>query len=232
MNPDQIAPLVGLVGLVLVKEAGVPVPVPGDLVLLGAGVAAARGDLDPRLTLVALILASIAGGLIQYAALRSVARPAILLVLSRFTSPERIESQTERLRRNGAPAIAVGRMTPGFRTVTVAASALAAVPASAFVGGLSVGNAVFISAHFGIGYVLGEPAIALIGRAALPIAVAGVVLAILGLGGWLLIRRRREAGKPPLLETIAAWADACCPACVSIGAAARRGSTVAEADSA
>jgi len=230
MNPDQLAPLLGLFGLVLVKEAGVPVPVPGDLVLLGAGVAAARGDLDPALTLAALVLASIVGGLVQYAALRSVARPAVLLVLSRLSSPERVESQTQRLRRHGAPAVALGRMTPGFRTVTVAASALAAVPTVTFVVGLASGNAVFIGAHFGIGYFLGEPAIALVGRALLPIAIAGVVLAVVGLIGWLLIRRRREAGKPPILETVAAWADACCPACLSIGAATRRSPAVAEAE--
>jgi membrane-associated protein len=226
MDPEQIAPLVGLVGLVLVKEAGVPVPVPGDLVLLGAGVAAARGDLDPRLTLAALILASIAGGLIQYLALRSVARPAMLLVLSRFASPDRIESQTERLRRHGAPAIAIGRMTPGLRTVTVAASALAAVSAWSFAGGLSLGNAVFISAHFGIGYVLGEPAIALLGRAALPLAIVGVALAILGFAGWLWIRRRRTEGKPSIGATVAAWADACCPACLSLGARSRQKTAV------
>ncbi len=229
MDPEQIAPLAGLVGLVLVKEAGVPVPVPGDLLLLGAGVAGARGDLDPRLALAALIVASIAGGLIQYLAFRSFARPAVLLVLSRFASPDRIESQTERLRRHGAPAIAAGRMTPGLRTVTVAASALAAVPAWTFVGGLTLGNAVFISAHFGIGYVLGEPAIALLGRATLPLAIAGVALAVLGLAGWLWIRRRRAEGKPSIGATVVAWADACCPACVSLGARTRQ-TTTAEPD--
>ena len=103
MDAEQLGPLVGLVGLVLIKEAGVPIPVPGDLVLLGAGVAASQGDLNPALTLSALIVASIIGGLLQYAALRSFARPAILLILARFASQERIDGQTQRLRRHGAP---------------------------------------------------------------------------------------------------------------------------------
>ena len=36
----------GIAGLLFVKEAGVPVPVPGDLVVLTAGVAAAGADCD------------------------------------------------------------------------------------------------------------------------------------------------------------------------------------------
>ena len=60
MIADPI-PLLGLAGLILVKEAGVPVPVPGDLVVVGAGVAASRGDLDPAVALAALIMASVVG---------------------------------------------------------------------------------------------------------------------------------------------------------------------------
>ena len=37
---DALA-LAGLVALLFIKEAGVPVPVPGDLLVIGAGVAAA-----------------------------------------------------------------------------------------------------------------------------------------------------------------------------------------------
>ena len=41
--------LVGVVALILVKEAGVPVPVPGDLLVVGAGVAASQGEVDASL---------------------------------------------------------------------------------------------------------------------------------------------------------------------------------------
>ena len=42
---DALA-IAGLAALILVKEAGVPIPVPGDLVVIGAGVAlAATTDL-------------------------------------------------------------------------------------------------------------------------------------------------------------------------------------------
>jgi hypothetical protein len=45
------ANLLAIVGLILVNEAGLPVPVPGDLINIGAGIAAARrprSGHDPR----------------------------------------------------------------------------------------------------------------------------------------------------------------------------------------
>jgi len=210
------AGLLAVVGLILVKEAGLPVPVPGDLIVIGAGVAAARGELDPLTTVVLIVLASVAGGIVQYALVRSVARPTLLRLLGRVTSADRLDRQTERLRRGGARSVAVARSTPGVRIVAVAASALAAVPAAAFILGLAIGNAVFITAHYGLGYVLGEPIVRVVGSALGPLAVAGVVLAALGAAGWLLISRRR--GRTPIAVpvTIAVWADACCPACLSL----------------
>ena len=70
--------LAAIAGLTSVKEAGVPIPVPGDLVVIGAGVAAGRGEIEPAIALVAIVLASILGGVGQIILLRSVARPAML----------------------------------------------------------------------------------------------------------------------------------------------------------
>lgn len=208
--------LLAVVGLILVKEAGLPVPVPGDLIVIGAGVAAARGDLDPFSTVVLIVLASIGGGIVQYTLVRSVARPALLRLLGRVTSADRLDRQTERFRRGGARSVAVARSTPGIRIVAVAASALAKIPAAAFVVGLAVGNGLFITAHYGLGYVLGEPIVRIVGSALGPLAVAGVILAALGALGWFLISRRRGRTSTAVPATIAAWADACCPACLSL----------------
>jgi membrane-associated protein len=220
MGPEPAA-LLAIAGLILVKEAGIPIPVPGDLVVIGAGVAANRGDLDPRLALVAIVLASIAGGIVQYGLLRSVARPVLLRLLGRLGSAERVDRQTERLRQGGAKSVALARSTPGVRIVAIAASALAGVPAVAFVTGLAVGNALFISVHFGLGYAIGEPVVALVGGALGTLAIAVVVLAAVGAVGWFAIRRWRSRGDGaaagPTLGAVAAWADACCPACLALG---------------
>ena len=208
--------LLAILGLILVKEAGVPIPVPGDLVVIGAGVAAGRGDLDPAIALLAIVVTSIVGGAVQYGLLRSVARPALLRVVARFGSVERVDRQTERLRRGGARSVAVARSTPGVRIVAIAASALAGIPAVAFVAGLAIGNALFISAHFALGYAVGEPVVALVGGALGPLAIGAVGLAVLGAVGWVVLGRirGRAAGSP--LPAVAAWADACCPACLTL----------------
>jgi membrane-associated protein len=210
--------LLAILGLVLVKEAGVPVPVPGDLVVIGAGAAAGRGDLDPGVALVAIVIASIVGGTVQYGLLRSVARPVLLGVLRRLGSGEGVDRQTERLRRGGARSVAVARSTPGVRIVAIAASALAGIPAAAFVAGLAIGNGLFIGAHFALGYLVGEPIVAAVGGALGPLAIAAVTLAGIGAGGWYLLGRRRGRRRAATLETIAAWTDACCPACLTLGA--------------
>lgn len=215
----ESAALLAILGLILVKEAGVPIPVPGDLVVIGAGVAAGRGELEPVVAVGAIVVASIAGGIVQYGLLRSVARPLILRLLQRLGSAERVDRQTERLRRGGARSVALARSTPGVRIVAIAASALAGIPAVAFVVGLAIGNALFITAHFALGYVVGEPIVSAIGGALGPLAILGVGLAVTGGIGWLVLGRRRgqRRGAATVLETAAAWADACCPACLVVG---------------
>ncbi len=221
----ELGPVLAIAGLVLVKEAGVPIPVPGDLVVIGAGVAANQGSLDPVVALVAIVLSSILGGIVQYGLLRSVARPALLRLLGRLGSAERVDRQTERLRRGGARSVAIARSTPGVRIVAIAASALAGVPATAFVTGLAIGNALFIAAHFGLGYLIGPPVVGAVGGALGGLAVGVIGLAVIGGAGWVALSRLRGRRPTPAIRVVADWADACCPACLALGAIdARAGS--------
>lgn len=222
MVPDPLSPaLLAILALIVVKEAGVPIPVPGDLIVIGAGVAAGQGDLQPVPAILAIVLVSVVGGVVQYGLLRSVARPALLRLLGRLGGADRLDRQTARLRDGGARTVALARSTPGVRIVTIAASAIAGVPAAAFVTGLTVGNAIFIGAHFALGYVVGEPVVRIVGGALGPIAVGAVLLAVVGAVGWTVLARRRRVGSafdPQPLPVVGAWADACCPACLALGA--------------
>jgi LPXTG-motif cell wall-anchored protein len=132
-------------------------------------------------------------------------------------SRDRLEALSERLRRTGARGVAVSRMTPGVRIGSIAASGLADLPTGTFARGLVAGNTVFVSAHFGLGFVLGTSAERVIGEASaslLPIAAFIVGLALLGALGWYLLRRqRRPTGD--VLPPVGDWADAACPACLA-----------------
>lgn len=206
-----------IVGLLLVKEAGVPVPVPGDLLVIGLGVGAADGRYDAAVALAAAIAATVVGGSIQFALLRGPGRAVVLGVLGRFGVGEgRIEPMADRFRRRGTAAVAVARMTPGVRIVAIAAAALAALPFGRFVAGLATGNAVFTSGHFALGIGFGAAASGIVGGLALP-ALVLLGLAVVGVVGWRLVRRRRQAGSGSAL----AWADAACPACLALAVVGR-----------
>jgi hypothetical protein len=109
------------------------------------------------------------------------------------------------------------------RIIAIAASALAAIPPAAFVLGLAVGNALFITVHFGLGFVLGEPIVRAVGGALGPLAVGGVLLALIGAAGWFVVTRRRRQTDPVVAAPVVAWADACCPACLSLAVLESRG---------
>ena len=142
--------MLAIAGLILVKEAGVPISVPGDLVVIGAGVAANRGDLDSLAALVAIVLAA------SPAASSSTAcsgrwHDRCSCECSIGSVRERVDRQTGRLRRGGASRRArpvhARRSDRGDR----GERARRALPAVPFVAGLAVGNALFIGAHFGLG---------------------------------------------------------------------------------
>ena len=210
--------LVGVVALILVKEAGVPVPVPGDLLVVGAGVAASQGEVDASLAFLAILAAGLVGGVIQFILVRGAARGPLLRVLGRVgVSEARLEIVASGLRRQGARGVAVARATPGVRIVAIAASGLAAIAVGRFVAGLAVGNALFVGAHFAAGFIVGPAALALVGGSAGPGVIGLVGLAIVGAGGWWLIRRRRRGRS----TAVGDWTDACCPACLAVGALGR-----------
>jgi membrane-associated protein len=217
---DALA-IAGLAALLLVKEAGVPIPVPGDLLVIGAGVALAGDPPSAVAVLLVILVVGYIGGTVQFVLARRVLRRPLLAALARVGVGEaRVEALAARLRRSGARGVALARMTPGVRIAAVAAAGLAAIPFAAFLAGLVAGNGVFVAGHFALGYVLGASATELIARAGgigLVVA-AGAVLAVLGAVGWAVLRRSRrravDAG-----STAADWADTACPACLMVAVA-------------
>jgi membrane protein DedA with SNARE-associated domain len=193
--------LAALAGLILIKEVGLPIPIPGDLLVVGAGIAAAHHQIDPILGLVVIVVAGLIGGCVQFLLLRGAARRVLLPLMERIgIGPARLDSAADRLRRGGTRGVAVARATPGLRIVAIAASALAALPFPVFAAGLIIGNTLFVGGHYLLGMTAGEAALqlagGLIGTIGLIVVVIVILAAIGGLGWWLLRRRaaRRAAG--------------------------------------
>ena len=206
--------------IMLLKEIGVPVPVPADLIILGAAARAAGGKESGVAVFLAILIPMIIGGFVQYAIVRGPGRSFIYRI-GKFIglTKARLDRAMNAVRRGGMAAVALGLTTPGVRIATVPASGLADLPPSIFIPGLIAGSAFFLAWHFAIGY-LGGVLLAVLDLPAPVIIALVVVVGILGAAGWLFIRRRRAAAKgatpESASETYAAWADASCPACIAI----------------
>ncbi|MFI5261457.1 MAG: DedA family protein [Candidatus Limnocylindrales bacterium] len=208
--------LIFLAAVLAVKEAGLPIPVPGDLLVIGAGVAATRGGLPAPAIVLVLICATVVGGIVQFVLIRGRAQTIVLGLLAQVgLTQATVERGAGRLRSGGAVAVALARMTPGVRIVAIASSAVAGVASTSFLAGLLVGNGVFLTGHFVLGLVVGEPAVRLVAGAGPGLLAAGLGLAALGAAGWWLIARRGR-GPAPL-----DWTDACCPAFLALAVVSR-----------
>src|SRR5262245_15410881 len=211
----DVAVLGGLFGFILIKEIGIPLPVPGDLVIIGTG-AYLAGDLPAAgVALAAILIAGFIGASTQFFVFGTALRRPLLRGLERLgVGAGRIERLSDRYRSAGVKAVALTRMTPGVRIAVIPAAALAAISYKVFLLGIVVGNGVFVTAHFAAGYLLGGYAGDLVERITDPKVLILIVLVVLGVGGLIALRRRAAAAKPT--DTYECWADCSCPACVAL----------------
>jgi membrane protein DedA with SNARE-associated domain len=195
--------------IMLVKAVGVPVPIPGDLILLGIAARAAEGKVVVWLAFAGLLLAILAGGLIQFWLARGPARGLVLRYGGRLgLTAERLERVAARMRQVGPLGIGVAVLTPGVRSAVIPACGLTGFPVRPFLLGLVLGTTVDLGLHFAIGFA-GSTLLS-----ASPIAIV-VLLAVVGLGAWLYIARRRGATR---VQAVTAWTQATCPVCLTLGA--------------
>jgi membrane protein DedA with SNARE-associated domain len=202
-------------GLVVLAEAGIPLPIPADLVMLFVGERAAAGAVPLWVAVVGLEAAAAVGT----TALFVLARGPGYGLLSRLgprvgLTAERLGRATALVERRGRPARTVGRAVPGFRTMTVLAAGGSGVAARRALPALFVGSSLFLQLHLFLGFFLGPVARSALDEARGPtLVVIGALLAA-AIAFWL-VRRGRRAGAE-------GWAEAACPACLALDAVSER----------
>ena len=223
MNVEPLG-LFALVALLLVKEMGLPVPIPGDLVVIGAGIAASRGAFDPVTGLVLIVLAGIAGGIVQFLLIRGAGRRILLGLLDRVgVGADRMDPAADRL-RPGVPPVSRSPARPrasGSSRSLPAPSRRCRSPRSP-----RASRSATRRSSPRISRSASSPASRPFRSrrrcwARRPSACSRSP--VLGALGWALIARRRRRALPPL----AAWTDAACPACLAIGVLRADAGTVA-----
>jgi membrane-associated protein len=195
--------------LLLPMEAGVPIPVPADLLMLAIGARVSAGDVPLPVAALAFEVIAIVGTGALFLAARGPGNGLIRKFGPRLgLTGSRLERATGVIERRGRAALAVGRALPGLRTVTVIAAGAAGLPARRALPALLAGSTFFLQLHLFLGYFLGSAALHALRAATGPaLAVLAAVVAG-GIGFWLARRRRRRA-----IEGIA---EAVCPACVTL----------------
>ena len=202
--------LPGLGLLLAAMEAGVPIPVPSDLVVLVLGERTAAGTFPLLAAILLLEVVAVVGTGALLLACRGPGRAFIGRLGPRLgLTSERLARATALVERKGRAALAVGRATPGLRTITVLATGSSGVSVARALPALVVGSSVFLQLHLVLGYLLGPVARDAVESAKGPALVVLAVMFLAGVALWIRRRGRRKG--------VQASAEACCPACMALG---------------
>lgn len=197
--------------LLTAMEAGVPIPLPSDVLLLVLGERTSAGRFPLLLVVVALELVAAVGSAALFFLVRGPGQAVLARVGPRVgLTSERLRRASGLLERRGGLALLVGRATPGLRTVTVVAAGGSRLAPARALPPLIVGSSVFVQLHLVLGYLLGPAARDALEEAKGPTVAVLAAVAVAGVAFWL---RRRGTGKG-----LQSAGEACCPACLALGA--------------
>lgn len=192
---DQHGLLAAFVFL-LIEEAGVPVPVPGDFLMLLLGVQARQGTLPLWQAIVAMEGATVAGATLLYVLSRWAGR-GLVYRYGRYIrlSPESLDRAEVWIQKRGFRAVFLGRLLPGLRIVTAVACGVFEVPARVFIPAMSLGALLYIVVYTLLGYYFGPPVLDALGRLHLPGGLLVSLLLLTLILVWVYRARRALAGR-------------------------------------
>jgi membrane protein DedA with SNARE-associated domain len=211
--------LIAIFALLLIKSIGVPIPLPADVIILTAAAWAAAGQLVLWQVVVAILLALVLGGMVQYLLARAAGRK-LLYRFGRYLglTPVRLDAASAKVKKGGVLAIGLSILVPGVRGAAIVASGLADVPASIFLSGLTLGSIVFLALHVFLGFV-GGSLFATIGKILPSAGIALVVLALLVVvfALWYVAYHRQQVARQELdAASLEVWHEGICPACLAL----------------
>ncbi len=183
--------------LMLVEEAGVPLPLPNEVALMYVGYLSSQGQLDPNLAGLSATAGATCGSAILYTlALRGGRR--LIHRFGRFihVTDARIDQAERWVARYGMISIPIARLTPGLRIATTIVAGVLRVPYRVVI--VSVVGVSLVWSFFWVhlGRALGDrweeaaQTFERAGRVGIGIVVA--VVAIVLLVRWLWQRRRER----------------------------------------
>jgi membrane protein DedA with SNARE-associated domain len=146
----------GAFGLLFVEEAGIPILLPSDVMVMYAGYQVGLETLEYWQALVFCVLAVTAGASILY----GISRRFGVSLIARYgryvhCPPERIESVRPIMTRWGVLAVIVGRHIPGMRIPITLLAGILRFPYPLFAAGVAVSTTVWAGFFLAVGIRLG-----------------------------------------------------------------------------
>jgi membrane protein DedA with SNARE-associated domain len=146
-----------ILAVLFVEEAGVPLPVPGDTIILYAGYRVSLGKINPILAGLCVVAATVAGSTILYWVAR-LGGHQLVFKYGRYVhlDPPRLERMERWFQQHQRSAIILGRLVPGLRTAVTVAAGIFEVPYPAFVLYTALSSVIWAAFYLTAGAVLGR----------------------------------------------------------------------------
>lgn len=183
-----------LFGLIAIEEAGVPLPVPGDLVIAYYGWRATGDVLELAQVVLVCALASTAGTLLPYALARRFGEPVSARVARWLdVDPRHIAALTRRVEHFGVRGIVLARLIPGLRVPVSLVAGTAHVAPATFASGVFVAGLIYWTGWVALGAVIGPRVEDVVSPAYIRIIVIAIpIVVVVAFVARLLWARRRR----------------------------------------
>lgn len=145
----------GIFFLMMIESSFIPFP--SEIVLVPAGYLASKGDMDISLILLASLLGSIAGALINYYGALYVGRKFLLRYGKYFfISEETLYKMESFFKTHGAISTFTGRLIPGIRQLISIPAGLSKMDLKVFIFYTSLGALIWSIILVALGYFIGQ----------------------------------------------------------------------------
>lgn len=181
--------------VIAVEEAGVPLPVPGDLIIAFFGWRASGDVLELAQVIAVCALASTAGTLAPFLLARRFGEGVANRLAGWLDVDERrVDALMRRVERSGFAGVLAGRLIPGLRVAVALVAGTARVPVAQFSPAVFVAASIYWTGWVTLGAIVGPRLQDVVSPAYLGIVVAlipiVVVAAFAGRVIWARARRR------------------------------------------
>lgn len=144
----------GLFVILLIEEAGIPLPIPGDLFI---GAASALPNSNYFFIVATVVTATLIGSTILFTLSSKVAHPLLVKFGPKIKiTPEKIKKVEKWFEKYGGFAIVIGRLIPGLRIITPIVAGLFGVSYKTFWLYSAIAALIWGNIYYVIGKFFGE----------------------------------------------------------------------------